>query len=106
LVSGIAGSNPARVIDVWLLGVYVLLSCVGRGLCDGLITHPEESYRVSNCVIKKRLSRRLRPDLGCRAIRWMGVREVGLEGVNWINLAQDRNHWWAVVNTVMNILDP
>jgi hypothetical protein len=21
--------------------------CVGRGLCDGLITRPEESYRVS-----------------------------------------------------------
>jgi hypothetical protein len=27
-----------------------VLSCVGRGLCDGLITSPEESYRVSNCV--------------------------------------------------------
>jgi hypothetical protein len=30
--------------------VYMLLSCVGRGLCDGLITRPEESYRVSVCV--------------------------------------------------------
>jgi hypothetical protein len=30
--------------------VYVVLSGVGRGLCDGLITHPEESYRVSNCM--------------------------------------------------------
>jgi hypothetical protein len=30
--------------------LYVVLSCVGRGLCDGLIAHPEESYRVSNCV--------------------------------------------------------
>jgi hypothetical protein len=28
-----------------------VLSCVGRGLCDGLITRPEESYRVSVCVI-------------------------------------------------------
>jgi hypothetical protein len=27
-----------------------VLSCVGRGLCDGLITRPEESYPVSNCV--------------------------------------------------------
>jgi hypothetical protein len=27
----------------------VVLSCVGRGLCDGLITRPEESYRVSVC---------------------------------------------------------
>jgi hypothetical protein len=28
----------------------VVLSCVGRGLCDGLITRPEESYHVSVCV--------------------------------------------------------
>jgi hypothetical protein len=25
------------------LCLYVVLSCVGRGLCDGLITFPEES---------------------------------------------------------------
>jgi hypothetical protein len=35
---------------VCLLCLYVVLSCVGRGLCDGLITRPEESYRVSVCV--------------------------------------------------------
>jgi hypothetical protein len=34
--------------------VYVVLSCVGRGLCDGLITLPEESYRVSNCMYDHR----------------------------------------------------
>jgi hypothetical protein len=33
-----------------MLCLYVVLSCVGRGLCDGLITSPEESYRVYNCV--------------------------------------------------------
>jgi hypothetical protein len=33
-----------------LLCLYVVLSCVGRGLCNGLITRPEESYRVSNCM--------------------------------------------------------
>jgi hypothetical protein len=39
-------------MDICLLRLYVVLSCVGRGLCDGLITRPEESYRVSNvCVI-------------------------------------------------------
>jgi hypothetical protein len=37
-------------MDVFLLCLYVVLSCVGRGLCDGLITRPEESYRVSVCV--------------------------------------------------------
>jgi len=30
--------------------MFVVLSCVGRGLCDGLITRPEESYRGSNCM--------------------------------------------------------
>jgi hypothetical protein len=50
LVAGIAGLNSARGMDVCLLCLYVVLSCVGRGLCDGLITRPEESYRVSNCV--------------------------------------------------------
>jgi hypothetical protein len=43
--------GPARGMDVCLLCFYVVLSCVGRGLCDGLITRPEESYRVSVCVI-------------------------------------------------------
>jgi hypothetical protein len=36
-------------MDVCLLCFYVVLSCVGRGLCGRLITRPEESYRV--CLI-------------------------------------------------------
>jgi hypothetical protein len=40
-------SEAARGMDVCLLCLYVVLSCVGRGLCNGLITRPEESYRVS-----------------------------------------------------------
>jgi hypothetical protein len=50
LVAGIAVSNPAVGTDVGLLCLYVVLPCVGRGPCDGLITRPEESYRASNCV--------------------------------------------------------
>jgi hypothetical protein len=30
----------------------MLLSCVGRGLCDRLITRPKESYQVSNEIKK------------------------------------------------------
>jgi hypothetical protein len=30
----------------------------------------------------------------------MDLREIGLGGVNWIELAQDRNQWVALVNTV------
>jgi hypothetical protein len=37
-------------MDVCLLCLRVVLSCVGKGLCVGLITRPEESYRVSNCT--------------------------------------------------------
>jgi hypothetical protein len=46
----VAGSNPARGMDVCLLCFYIVLSCVGRGLCDWLITRREESYRVYVCV--------------------------------------------------------
>jgi hypothetical protein len=36
------------------LYLYVVLSCVGRGLCDWLITRPEESYRVFKYVCDHR----------------------------------------------------
>jgi len=31
------------------------------------------------------------------------IREIGWEGVDWMNLARDRDHWWALVDTVMNL---
>jgi hypothetical protein len=33
----------------------------------------------------------------------MDLREIGLDGVGWIDLAQDRDQWRALVNTVMNL---
>jgi hypothetical protein len=36
----------------------------------------------------------------------MNLREIVWEGVNWMHPAQDRNQWWAVVNTVMNLRIP
>jgi hypothetical protein len=36
----------------------------------------------------------------------MDVREIGWERVDWIHLAQDRDQWRALVNTVMNFLFP
>jgi hypothetical protein len=41
-------------------------------------------------------------DQGVDGIR-MGLREIGWEGVKWIQLAQDRDLWRAVLNTVMNL---
>jgi hypothetical protein len=33
----------------------------------------------------------------------MDVEEIGWGGMGWIDLAQDRHQWRALVNTVMNI---
>ena len=34
----------------------------------------------------------------------MDLQEVGCWGVDWIDLAQDRDRWWAIVNVVMNLI--
>jgi hypothetical protein len=36
----------------------------------------------------------------------INLREIGLDGVDWSDLAQDRDQWRALVNTVMNIQVP
>jgi hypothetical protein len=33
----------------------------------------------------------------------MDLREIGWDGLDWIDLAQDRDQWRALVNTVMNL---
>jgi transcription termination factor 2 len=49
--------------------------------------------------------------LGRPRRRWvdnikMDLREIGWDEVDWIDMAQDRDHWRALVNTVLNILVP
>jgi hypothetical protein len=43
--------------------------------------------------------------------RWEGnikmdVREVGWDGVDWIDVARDKVHWRALVNTLMKLRVP
>jgi len=49
--------------------------------------------------------------LGRPRHRWednikMDLQEMGCEGMDWINVAQDRDRWRTLVNTVMNLQVP
>jgi hypothetical protein len=53
-------------------------------------------------------ARRKERPLGRPRRRWedgtrMDLREIGLGGVDWIRLSQDRDRWRAVVSAVMNL---
>jgi hypothetical protein len=66
----------------------------GRGVCRVLVGMPEG-----------------RRPLGRPRHRWednikMDLREIGIDGVNWIQLAQDRVQCRACVNTVINLRFP
>ena len=68
-------SSAARLLRSWVripLGAWMFVCCEccvlsGRGLCDGLITRPEESYRmwrVFVCDQETSKTRRLKPATG------------------------------------------
>jgi hypothetical protein len=72
------------------------VACIGegRGVYRVLVGRPEGK----------------RP-LGRPRRRWednikMYLREIGVDGANWIRLAQYRVQWRAFVNTVMNLRGP
>jgi hypothetical protein len=49
--------------------------------------------------------------LGRPRRRWvdnikMNLREIGWDGIDWIDLAHDRDKWSVLVNTVMNLRVP
>jgi hypothetical protein len=52
-----------------------------------------------------------RRPLGRPRLRWEGnikvdLREIGWGGMDWIDLAQDRDQWRALVNVVINLWVP
>jgi hypothetical protein len=71
----------------------------------GHVARMGEERKVYKVLVGK--PERKRP-LGRPRRRWedwirMDLRDIGLEGVDWSRLAQDRDQWRAVVSAVMNL---
>jgi hypothetical protein len=47
-----------------------------------------------------------RPRRRCMDNITMYLKEIGWDGVDWIDMAQDRDQWRALVNTVLNLRVP
>jgi hypothetical protein len=66
----------------------------GRGVYRVLVGRPENKRPVG------RPRRRWEDNIK------MDLREIWIDGANWIQLAQDRAQWRASMNTVMNLRVP
>jgi hypothetical protein len=67
-----------------------------------------ETRNASRILVGKPEGKR---PLGRTRRRWLDnikidLREIGWDGVDWIDLAQDRDQWRALVNMVMNLRVP
>jgi hypothetical protein len=66
----------------------------GRGVYRVLVWSPEGKRPLGKP--KHRWEDNIKMDLG----------EIGIDGANWIRLAEDRVQWWASMNTVINLRVP
>jgi hypothetical protein len=69
------------------------------------VAEKNETYRI---LVGK--SEEKRP-LGRPRCRWvdnikMDLREIGWDGVDWIDMAQGRDQWRVLVNTLLNLRVP
>jgi hypothetical protein len=74
----------------------------------GHVARMGEGRGVYRVLVGKTESKR---SLGRPRLRWennikMNLRETGIDGENWIQLAQDRVQWRDFVNRVMNLRVP
>jgi hypothetical protein len=72
------------------------------------VEHMREVSGAYNILVGRPEGRR---PLGRLRRRWednvkTNLRKMGFGDVDWINLAQDRDRWRALVNTVMNLRVP
>jgi hypothetical protein len=73
----------------------------------GHVARTGEKRNAYRILVGKPVGKR---PLGRPRRRWVDnkidLREIGWHGMHWIDLAQDRNQWRALVNMVMNIRVP
>ena len=79
-----------------------------RMTCAGHVAHMGESRGMYKVLVGKHEGRR---PLGRSRCRWednvkMDFQEVGCGGMDWIDLAHDKDRWQALVNAVMNLWVP
>jgi hypothetical protein len=88
-----SSSNIIRQIKSRIIEVGVTCSTHGgeRKVYTVLVVKPEGNRPLS------------RPRRRWEGMLRMDLREICWGSVDWIQLAQDRDRWWAVVNTVMNL---
>ena len=86
--------NIVQVIKLKRIDGWGMYHIWGRGIYRVLVGKPEEK----------------RP-LGRPSHRWqdntkMDLQGVGCGGMDWVELAHDRDRWWALVNAVMYLWVP
>jgi hypothetical protein len=89
-----SSSDIIRIIKSRNIGWGGHVACMGEKAYGILVGKPEG-----------------RRPLGRSRRRWedsirMDLREIGRGGVDWIDLAQDRDQWMALANTAMNLQVP
>jgi hypothetical protein len=87
-----------RIIKSWKLRWAGHVARMGekRNACKLSVGKPEEKIPLVRPRCRRVDNIRIRVDLG----------EVGWSNVDWIGLAQDRNRWKALVNSVLSLRVP
>jgi hypothetical protein len=74
-------------------------------MCRACNTNGEKRNAYTRRILVRKAEGK-RP-LGRQRCRWVDYKidltEIGCDGMDWSHLAQDRDQWRALVNTVMNL---